>query len=799
MATSHPSRRDPLPDIFVVSFALMVLEIAYTRVFSFKLYYYFTYLILGTALLGIGTGSVLLALWPRLRAIPTERLLARCCLLAAGAVVLGYAVVVGVRLEAFALTLKPVESLRLLALIAAVFAPFLFGGIVVATILSRFVERAGRLYAADLAGAALGCGAAVPLMMILTPPGCIMLAALMVALPVLWLRRPLGIGAPTVVGGLAILVVGHTALPDPAVDPAKTIGNPSAEHPVLFSAWHPVFRVDVTRALDDTYILSHDGNAGSSIRRYNGDPATLVAFDADARRLPFSVLPPAPRVLIIGAAGGHEILAALHFGASHVTAVELNPVTVSLLTTHFADFTGNIVRDPRVTLVNDEGRSFLAGTTERYDLIWFVAPDSYAAMNAGSAGAFVLSESYLYTVEMLELGLAHLTEQGVVSTMFGELAGMTRPNRLTRYLGTARAALERTGVAEASNHLLAALQQFPGTAYPHTVTILVGRTAWSDERIGKFTAAVGAITNGEVEHAGTQSPTEGLLGAVLHAPTADLAAWYAASAYDLRPVYDDAPFFWHFVRFRDALMPARARGMAVNIEEFLGERVLIVLLAIVTAFALAAALVPTLALGDRWRALPAKGWVGTYFAAIGLGFMLFEVAVMQRLTLLLGYPTYALSVTLFALLLFAGIGSAVSSRSRAGIGAQAGRLLLALTALVLTFQVASPWVVEVLAGRSLTVRIVVAVGMVAPLGLCLGSFLPLGLRLVTLLSDDRERYAAWAFGVNGAFSVVASVLSTMLAMTIGFRLLIVLALFIYVLGVAALRAAGRSLVARQPS
>src|SRR5262249_7288393 len=154
----------------------------------------------------------------------------------------------------------------------------------------------------------------------------------------------------------------------------------------------------------------------------------------------------------------------------------------------------------------------------RFDLIWLVAPDSYAAMNAGSAGAFVLSESYLYTVEMVELALAHVTEGGVLCAQFGEFAGMTRPNRLTRYLATARAALEHGGAADPAAHLLAAGQDYPGTVYPHVVTVLVGRNAWDDAHVDRFVAAVDAIANGSVHHAGARTTTEGVLGAVLHAP-----------------------------------------------------------------------------------------------------------------------------------------------------------------------------------------------------------------------------------------------------------------------------------------
>src|SRR5260370_22007316 len=158
----------------------------------------------------------------------------------------------------------------------------------------------------------------------------------------------------------------------------------------------------------------------------------------------------------MGRAGGPEIRASLYFAAPRSPAVELNPVTLSLLTTHFADYTGHLSADPRVTLVNAEGRSFLMGDRERYDLIWFVAPDSYAAMNAATSGAFVLSESYLYTREMVAESLRHLADGGIVCMQFGEIDFERKPNRTVRYLTTAREALRRAGIADFDRHVLAA-------------------------------------------------------------------------------------------------------------------------------------------------------------------------------------------------------------------------------------------------------------------------------------------------------------------------------------------------------
>ena len=146
-------------------------------------------------------------------------------------------------------------------------------------------------------------------------------------------------------------------------------------------------------------------------------------------------------MLIIGAAGGHEIQASLTYGAEQIEAVELNPVTVSLLRDTFADYTGNITEHPDVNYVQGEGRTYLARSDETYDIVWFVAPDSYAASNAATAGAFVMSESYLYTEEMIEEAFDHLSPGGVMVAQFGDLDFAARPMRTARYLVTAREAI----------------------------------------------------------------------------------------------------------------------------------------------------------------------------------------------------------------------------------------------------------------------------------------------------------------------------------------------------------------------
>ena len=121
------------------------------------------------------------------------------------------------------------------------------------------------------------------------------------------------------------------------------------------------------------------------------------------------------------------------------------------MTDVYADFGGHVADQPGVNYVNGDGRSFLARSDDEYELIWYPAPDSYSATNAATAGAFVLSESYLYTTETIEESLDHLSDDGIIATQFGELDFDGKPNRTTRYVATVRAALEDHGVDDPSS------------------------------------------------------------------------------------------------------------------------------------------------------------------------------------------------------------------------------------------------------------------------------------------------------------------------------------------------------------
>jgi MFS family permease len=279
---------------------------------------------------------------------------------------------------------------------------------------------------------------------------------------------------------------------------------------------------------------------------------------------------------------------------------------------------------------------------------------------------------------------------------------------------------------------------------------------------------------------------------VITLPDDRLAAFLDAYPYDVHPVSDDAPFLWHFARFGDLLWGDSALLRdSIGPEDGRGERVLLVMLALCVSFSAVFLLLPFVLVRQRWLELPHKRLTVPYFAALGLGFMCFEIVLIQKLTLFLGYPTYTLSVTLFALLLSSGVGSLVAGAYAETLDRALPALLAGLLLMTAFLQFGLDALVAELMGGSLPVRIAASLCVLMPLGLLLGAFMPLGLSLVARLSPHRSEYVAWSWAVNGITSVIGSLLATMLSMTWGFRAVLLLAATLYVVAVLLLRALPR--------
>lgn len=823
MQHGQPDRRYYF-EIFLVSFAALLLEISYTRIFSFKIYYFFTYLIIGMALLGIGSGGIFVSVFERLRRKPLPDMLALCAFLGGLAVGVGYFVIALVPVKTLHAYEDPNTLIMLGIMSLTLYAAYLCIGLIIARLFVDAPDRINRLYFVDLVGAGLACAVVVPLINSITPPGCVFLAGLVLALAGFPSVRGRG-AAKLAVCGAAILFLAAGALTkafgvDVRVDLDKTLATAQAAGtPMDYSKWGAVFRLDVSPIVTNELRLianpnltqeemeaganrpqvrlnNHDGMAGSAMLEVKGDIHEMKHFDSDERSIPFSVVQPAPSVLIIGAAGGHEIIASVYFGASRIEGVELNPLTYNAIRGPFADYTGRVVERPEVHYVNDEGRSYLAQqpADKKYDLIYFVAPDSYAAMNAATAGAFVMAESYLYTVEAIQAAYDRLSPGGFLCMQFGEFNYAARPNRTLRYLVSAREALRRSGVPEFDKHILL------GTSHGilGLSTILLKKDPVNFNDAVAFREQMRRLKGGAVHFAGG-TPPPSPAATIITASDADLKEFIANYPYNITPVRDDSPFFWHFVRFRDLTeRGVLSEDFTGDYEDAYGEQVLVLLFGLAVALGAVFLLLPLVAIRQQWMAFQYKGRSFVYFAALGLGFMFFEIALIQKLTLFLGYPTYSLTVTLMAVLVFSGVGSMISERYVAHARTVSIALAAVLVVLAIFFGVLADPLLRGGVGAPLAWRIGATIFMVAPVGLALGAFLPLGLAIFPRTSQHREQYIAWCWAINGFFSVMGSILAALLSMAYGFRALMFISLAVYLVAVVCLLtvASARSASAR---
>jgi hypothetical protein len=791
---SGDSQRAYNVEIFLMSFAALLLEISYTRVVSFKLFYYYTYLVIGLALLGIGAGGVLVVVSRRLRQASTDAIIMWGLLIGAASIGLGYLVVALTPVDTVEIwdygTLDSLTNLvGLVVICLALFVSFIAVGVMIATLFGRRSQHINQLYFADLVGAGLACVVVVPFLGSIGPPAAIALAGLILAVPGLRLaarRRatPVLAGGGVVAAVLAVVVVAPGILPEPRGDGAKAV---LADLDVEHSAWSPIFRVDVIDVGPNARILYHDGLHGSAIFRFDGDVSSLDRFDSDPRSIPFALDEAAPgNVMIIGAAGGNEVLASLYFDAGHIDAIELNPETYELVTDKYADFAGRIAEHPKVNYVRGDGRSYLARSDDTYDLIWYPAPDSYAATNAASAGAFVLSESYLYTSENIVESLEHLSDDGLLAVQFGEVDYDRKPNRTARYVSTARHALEEFGVDDPSQHVLVATS--PTDVGAGTVsTILVKPEPFTAADVERFVAGLEPVRDTEAEYAPGFADGGGPVAQVASLPAAELDAFLDEYRYDVGPITDDGPFFWHFTNFGDVIANFGDPINPDDPEVFVGERVLLLLLMVATLFAAVFLLLPFVAIRNTWVALPRKPTSALYFACLGFGFIFFEIVLIQRLVLFLGYPTYSLTVTLSSILIFTGVGALLTGRYEHRADRVVPVLVVVIIVLTLLYLFGLPPITDALITWPVLARAVVAFVAIAPLGICLGTFMPLGLGAVARLTRFSSEYVAWGWAVNGFASVIGAVLTTILAMSFGFRTVLFMALALYLVAIAVLR------------
>jgi hypothetical protein len=755
----------------LVAGSTLALQVLLTRIFSAALFYHFAFFAISLALLGTGAGGVLLYLRPRLLERPTaERALARWSAVFGALLFVVPALLVRLdySFDNFEVDAQFVLTLALAAVLGTL--PFLAAGIVIALAIKTWVGNVGRVYAFDLTGAAVGALAIVPLLWVVSAPTLLVALGVAGAVAALLFAGP----EPTerrltlVLAAAGVVLVALSAATDlyRLPGPFDPIRDPVGEQ------WTPISRV---------VAYPPGTNGGDAIVSYDQDVAPVPGHRPGAplpdwrslglgpQSIGYDVTGPG-RTLVIGGGGGRDVYNALSSGQRRVDVIELNREIRDMVDGELARWSGRPFSLPRVSVAIGDGRSTLAARDTRYDQVHIGFTNT---LTAGSGQAYALSENNLYTVEAFEEYFDHLRPGGILSV-----------SRLYRFAGDevlratvlALTALREHGVANPRRHVVVMLGR--DTLQAFFGTVLVRLEPFTPAELARIRRLAAERTRGIVFAPGGPYRREWRGLAAASSPD-DFCASYPV---DVCAPTDDRPFFLNPVRLGDLGEPLPPNSPFISRTPFL---VLLVALGILAALCLVAFALP-LAL-DRRADRPGAGALA-YFAAIGLGFLVFEVVLIQRFVLFLGFPTYALSVVLFALLVFTGVGSLLSERlrdRRAGLVAA----LAAVTAIIVVAAFALQPLLRALIDLPFAARVAVAVVLLAPAGLLLGMAMPIGLRRLAGLHPTG---VAWAWGINGVTSVLGSVLAIFVAINWGFTAATLLAAACYA------AAAGHARLGRWP-
>jgi len=783
----------------LISLALMHTQIVLTRIFSVVVWYHFAFFAISVALLGLSASALLVhGLQRRLTGDHTPKVLAACALVFAASI-LGLAAVIlratpdwfGVGEASFFTMFTP----KLLVIFCATTAPFFAGGFVLSLALSRWPEAIHRNYAYDLSGAALACGLVIPVLDRVGGPKALLVSTAFAALaaPVFALAQHSGSllrrCLPWLAGGLLVVTAGLGAATAGALEIRVAKGLDLARMTPEYNRWNSFSLVSVFPSwsfrgwgLSPNYhasvppekALVIDMNAFTPVLAFNGDFAAVKHTQFDLSALAFRVHPKLQHACVVGAGGGKDVLAALAAGAKRVTAIEVNPLIANdVMRGRYRAFTGGLYDRPDVEVHVEDGRSFLRRSTDRYDVIVISMVDTSAAT---AAGAYALAENSLYTVDAFRDFLARLAPGGILTVASVSLDGLAVGARLS---SLARAALHKRG-ADLSRSVVVVQTPWLAVhgAIMHNVLIKPsGFTAAEQTELGQTSDALGfhvGYMQGRKPPPGAVE--QGWIASILSDPN-DAALARAAGSWplDVSPVDDDRPYFFYQNRLRDSWHALWSSG-----DTHLFGNGLVVLLKVLMA---ALVMVALCIVGPLWW-MSRRGNTGTdntltgsdilYVGCLGLGYMFIELGCIQRLLPYLGTPTHALTAVLLVLLLAGGIGSRVVANAPAAL---IQRLLYALVGYAALLTASWQSVAAATAGLPIGARAVVAGIGLAPLGFLMGIPLPSGLSAV------RARDAAkvpWLWGINGAASVLGSVLATLGSMHAGISALLISGVALYV-------------------
>lgn len=758
-----------LTGLFLVSAATLIYEVVLTRLLSVVTWYYLAFVSVSLAMFGMTAGALVVQLVPRwFTSDQLRRRLVQASLAMAISIPLALLTMLAVPID-LSFAVQTAYSFVLFSAIVAV--PFLFSGIVICLCLTRSPYPIGQVYFVDLIGAAAGCFGALALLKVVDAPSAVLAVSALVFLggaAFEWhASGPAGARRIVRWALAAVIVAGLNASTLHGIQPIWSKGRIDRRTNLLAEAWNPISRVTAYKPewnarpymfgpsrrmpqLKTSWIdLTVDDFAETPLFEYRGDTSKFEFLRYDVTSLAYS-LRQGGSAAIIGMGGGRDALTASLNRFHRIVGIEVNPAMVDLVMRKLRWF-ADLGAMPGLEVHADEGRSFITRSSDKFDVIHASMIDTEAAT---VAGAMTLSENSLYTVEAWRIFYHRLKPGGLLTFSRWAIPGPQIVEAL-RLFSTGWATLLSEGVANPG-------EQIALLSSGEVATLLVTNTPFSaDDRA--HLRSIAASMDFDILYFPGLAPSMPELAKVTKVSGLDgLSHLRYLSVLDYSPVYDSSPYFFSFVR----LTPFSQLTLALKSD----VRGSLVALGFLATFFLASVVLLAFAIlipMTRWVGLPTapdRSLVGgiAYFVAIGLGFMIVEIAMMQQLSLLLGHPTYSLAVVLAGLVFFSGLGSLASGRVSVSSGWIAPAVPIAAALALSAYAVTALPAAHALAAAGLPERGAAALALIAPCGLLMGMCFPLGLR--TVRESGHDDALPWMWALNGAASVLASFAAVLLSM-----------------------------------
>lgn len=767
--------RTLLAGLALTSFAALLLELALTRLFSVVLFYHFAFLAISIALLGLGAGGVFAYLLKsRLACVATRTLASRLCIANAALIVVVLEIVLHVPV---ALNVSGKNFLHLTVLYLASAVPFFLTGLLFSVVFARETTRIPRLYGADLCGGALACLAIVPLLNWLGGPNAILVAGIALAAAAMIWAESRSTRRNASLLGLALVAITAANYSGRLIDVVYAKGMFRDPAWVEFARWNALSRVEVDRQGQAKAIVI-DADASTYIMNADVQQWHDTDWEKNLMAAPpalANVLRPHGDFAIIGPGGGVDVLRAVANGSTSVTGIEINPIiATTIMRGRYADYSKHLYDRPDVHIQVTDGRSFLRASPQQFDVVQMTLVDTWAST---AAGAFALSENNLYTEEAFQEYFNHLKPDGMIAITRWEFR---QPREALRVVAVAMEALHRLGVQNPARHFIVTSQgSLDEDGIP--VVVLAKKkpfTSAEEDAVAGHCDRYSELDPLYLPTSPGQNPFSELIAS--NDPQA-FARWYA---YNVSPVSDNAPFFFFTLKAGQILSDASLRH-GIDWKVNLGVLVLLLVLIISVAAVLAFLVLPLVLRGGRVRQSPLPL---LYFIAVGLGYILVEIAFIQRFVLFLGHPTYALTVVIFLLMISSGAGSLFSRRwlPRSQMGWIPLLLVMAILTLYVLFLPGrlAGWV-----GLDFGYRLLVSAILLVPLGFLMGMPFPTGLRALASFpapefpteTGQAENAVEWAWAMNAAASVLGSVSAMVIAIQFGLTVTLACGAFAYVL------------------